>query len=982
MQPNWNILWAKCHCSYKAWQLAKATVEIQKLDLSNKKQEPLMQLFGKEAEFTIHAGKITLKDKLVIAAICYLHEKTTGNSIEVAKVYYGTPDNSEKGQSLVTKIRAKQYTKQAEKLLSETLETINSDTPPAFYRNSHCPECQFWGSCYEKLKERDCISLLGGISEKILKKYHSRGFFSILQLSHTFRPRRRRQRSPQLSGSFLWELKALAIREQKTFVLHPPNIIDSQKAIYIDFEGIPDEGWVYLIGGIIKEEGKPDEVFSYWADDKENEKEIFCKLISLLTKHPDTPIYHYGSYETTALRHVSKKLSSSLKMELNESEKKMVNLLSYLRTHVYPPTYSNGLKEVANFLGFNWKLKEADGKRSILWRKEWELTKDVLLKERLLQYNMDDCFALSIVKEWFYHLAIDTKQEDIQQVSQMKRHSPFKFQNNPEFGEDYKIISRAAYFDYQRSKIYWRNQKGKTPGAVLRIQQKKRHLGRGIVFWKPKKVDEIILIPPLKKCPFCGNKKLYHLGKTSICRQTDIKFTSTGSKQHIVEYRSGSIRCAKCLKKSSYGNIRKLHYGNNLFAWVINLYVNYHISHYLISRIVQEQFGIWMNPMYLIMTKQRWWKNWKPEADYLWQIVRNSPVIHIDETTVKLSKERGYVWVFATPHTVFYHLTLNRETGFLQEWLKDYKGIIITDSFPGYETIPVKRQKCLIHIIRDLNDDLYKNPFDDEYKVMVEAFGKLLRDIIETIDHYGLQEKHLRKHKIMTEQFYKLHIDCIHKSELSVKYSKRLQKHWDELWTFLHQDNVPWNNNNAEAAVKAFALHRRGVNGQVNARGISEYLEMLSIAQTCRYRNISFLDFLRRKVGIWDNIQPSDLPGFLPFTQARLFINKQGFQNKDEWVQWNIEGKKPLFIPSCPDEVYKDKGWIDWNDWLGSSFLPFNKARTYMRKLGLRNRKQYMAWMRNDKCPKFIPSNPEEVYNHMGWNGMEDWLGIKVKQKL
>lgn len=50
-----------------------------------------------------------------------------------------------------------------------------------------------------------------------------------------------------------------------------------------------------------------------------------------------------------------------------------------------------------------------------------------------------------------------------------------------------------------------------------------------------------------------------------------------------------------------------------------------------------------------------------------------------------------------------------------------------------------------------------------------------------------------------------------------------------------------------------------------------------------------------------------------------------------------------------------------------------------MRKLGLRTRKQYVIWLRNNKRPKFIPPNPEEIYNRIGWNGIGDWLNINIK---
>src|ERR1700741_671784 len=76
--------------------------------------------------------------------------------------------------------------KKAEKLLTEAKKILDNPDPPPFYKNKHCPECQFKESCYKKLKEKDCISLLGSISPKIVAKYHSKGIFSITQLSHLF----------------------------------------------------------------------------------------------------------------------------------------------------------------------------------------------------------------------------------------------------------------------------------------------------------------------------------------------------------------------------------------------------------------------------------------------------------------------------------------------------------------------------------------------------------------------------------------------------------------------------------------------------------------------------------------------------------------------------------------------------------------------------------------------------------------------------
>jgi predicted RecB family nuclease len=879
---------------------------------------------------------------------------------------------SQDSEQYTTLKSSKQHQK-AEQLISDANVLLNNETPPPFYKIPHCSECQFKHDCHQKLIERDCISLLPSISLKSMLKYHNRGITTITQLSYLFKPRRRRALNPQ--SSYLWELKALAIREQKTFVIEPPVLNATTTAIYLDFEGTANEQHIYLLGGMVVQNGRPEEKFSFWSDNKESEQANFNRLFKLFIQYPDAEIYHYGSYETKALKLAAKK-SPFLKY-WPTIEKRIVNLLGYLRTHVYPPTYGNGLKELGDYLDFKWNELEADGFLSMVWRKKWEETGLDEWKDKLLQYNQDDCKALSVVHQWFNKLASDINQENVQQVAQMKKHTPYRLQHNKEFGDDFQSITKASYFDYQRNKIYWRNELKKQTPSGSSPRERPEQLGQGHMAWQPKKINEIVIMPPLKACPGCGHHKLYqsHETKSSVL-QTDLKFTTSGIRTHVTEYRSGTAKCAKCGKKTMNKTLRIMHYGDNLFALVLDYYVNFHISNEAISKLIQEHYHIWVSPMYLVMYKNRWWnKTWAPVADYIKSIVLNSPVIHIDETTIKLSRESGYVWVFATTHTVFYHYASTREVGFLQQLLKGYQGIIVSDFYPGYETLNVRGQKCLIHLIRDLNDDLFKNQFDQEYNKLVPAFNQLLRKIIETIDKHGLKQIHLNKHIKDADIFYREFVERNYKSETANKYTKRFKKHWQQLWTFLNYDNVPWNNNNAEAAVKAFAQHRRGVKGQMHVRGITEYLQMLTVAQTCRYRNISFLCFLQKKKGIWENVPHEVLPGFLPFEQAKLYVHRLGFERQIQWTEWKQAGKRPPFIPSNPQVAYSNKGWVDWHDWLGFDFLPFIQARTFMRRQQLKNGNDYRDWLTSGKRPKFIPALPEKEYKHTGWINLKDWLG-------
>jgi hypothetical protein len=64
------------------------------------------------------------------------------------------------------------------------------------------------------------------------------------------------------------------------------------------------------------------------------------------------------------------------------------------------------------------------------------------------------------------------------------------------------------------------------------------------------------------------------------------------------------------------------------------------------------------------------------------------------------------------------------------------------------------------------------------------------------------------------------------------------------LFTFLRHNDVPWNNNNAEHAIKAFARLRDVIAGSSSKKGVDEYLTLLTVAQTCEYQGLDFLDFL------------------------------------------------------------------------------------------------------------------------------------------
>ena len=129
-------------------------------------------------------------------------------------------------------------------------------------------------------------------------------------------------------------------------------------------------------------------------------------------------------------------------------------------------------------------------------------------------------------------------------------------------------------------------------------------------------------------------------------------------------------------------------------------------------------------------------------------------------------------------------------------------------------------------------------------KEIATRFGALLREIVETINSYGLKARNLGKHKKVALGFIE-HVGTMKcQAGAGLALQKRIEKNRDKLFTFLDYDGVPWNNNNAEHAVRAFARLRSTIVTST-PKGHRDYATLLSIQQTLRCRGMGFLEFMR-----------------------------------------------------------------------------------------------------------------------------------------
>jgi predicted RecB family nuclease len=191
------------------------------------------------------------------------------------------------------------------------------------------------------------------------------GIFTVTQLSYTFRPRRRRRAFQNKQEKFHHSLRALAIRENK---IHAIDLLDPKldgTPVYLDVEGLPDRDFYYLIGVRVGA-GSSAVPYSFWADNKEEEKRIWNEFLDVLSAIRDPQLIHFGSYETVFLNRMSERYGGLRETSAAATAiERAVNLLSSVFAHIYFPTFSNGLKEIAGYLGFRCSGSPASGLEAI-----------------------------------------------------------------------------------------------------------------------------------------------------------------------------------------------------------------------------------------------------------------------------------------------------------------------------------------------------------------------------------------------------------------------------------------------------------------------------------------------------------------------------------------------------------------------------------------------------------------------------------------
>jgi predicted RecB family nuclease len=312
----------------------------------------------------VFSNKLGRHDRLSLAYDAWVLSKVLKREIGAGKIVYGD------GHAAL-KVNTSHLAGEVWECILDIQTLLTGQSPPDLVLNRHCAECEFRNRCLERARETDDLSLLTGMSKQERARHRSRGIFTVTQLSYTFRPRRTPKRAKHPAKPHHFSLQALAIREKAIYIHGTPQLPDCQSRVYLDIEGLPDRDFYYLIGALVVT-GEREAFHSFWADSKLEEAAIFTRFANLVSLLADFRVFHFGDYETAAIRRVSPRLPAGVREQFDAINQRSTNVLSLVYPHVYFPTFSNSLKELARCLGDAAASPVASGLHSIIWRHEWE----------------------------------------------------------------------------------------------------------------------------------------------------------------------------------------------------------------------------------------------------------------------------------------------------------------------------------------------------------------------------------------------------------------------------------------------------------------------------------------------------------------------------------------------------------------------------------------------------------------------------------
>lgn len=297
--------------------------------------------------------------------------------------------------------------------LTEVRKIVSdADRSKAAY-SSICKNCVWFSVCIAALEAANDLTLIPALGRS-LREALSAQFATIQDLAESnpegFITDKGKKTvfpgiGPDSLRKFQARAKLLTTKDGRAYLRQPVTFPVQAKELFFDIEVDPMRDVCYLHGFVERNNGNDDteKFIAFFAHEPtpDGEKRAFAAAWNYMTASAPCAIYYYSKYERTIYRKLRSKYPDVCSEEAVEALFDPSHAIDLYNDVVLKstewPTRDFSIKSLAKYLGFRWRDTHPSGAASIEWFHRWVESGDGAIKQRILDYNEDDCRATRVL---------------------------------------------------------------------------------------------------------------------------------------------------------------------------------------------------------------------------------------------------------------------------------------------------------------------------------------------------------------------------------------------------------------------------------------------------------------------------------------------------------------------------------------------------------------------------------------------------------
>lgn len=310
----------------------------------------------------------------------------------------------------------------------------------------------------------------------------------------------------------------------------------------------------------------------------------------------------------------------------------------------------------------------------------------------------------------------------------------------------------------------------------------------------------------------------------------------------VIEVRQYQVECPCCgqgqVGQPPAGLEMERTFGSRLEATVVYYRQEQHMSYVRTKAALHNLHGVEISQGGIDKIMQRAGQKAIQKAAPLEQALRESAVIHSDETGARVDGSNWWQWVFCSLEVVLHVIRFNRSVDVIQAVMGDHEAEVwVSDCLSSQLKAPAKqRQLCLSHQVRNLQAVVEQYP--------TASWAHLVQALFRSAIHLHHQRETLPA-EIFSRKRVRLEtlFDKLLARSLDQPKAKRLQRRYlkyrDGVFLFLYRTDVNPTNNISEQRLRPAVIHRKVTGGFRSDWGAQTYAALKSLIDTAALSGIA-----------------------------------------------------------------------------------------------------------------------------------------------